>query len=137
MSETTNKVDKKQTSWELVGTTYKAIMPKGTVYEMDITKLFSPETWASLNEGQQFTVLYGIKQIVSDRSNMANNETERVTLMEKAYQRIIDGDLARTSGIKMSAKKELDSAKAKAMTMLDDDTMSDDVKEALRKVLGL
>jgi len=129
--------DKKQTSWELVGTTYKAIMPKGTVYEMDITELFSPETWASLNEGQQFTVLYGIKQVVSDRSNMANNEVERAELMAKAYKRIIDNDLARTSGIKMTAKKELDSAKAQAQAMLNDPNTPDIVKDALRKALNL
>lgn len=129
------ETEKKQTTWnwndasmELVAT-----MPKGTIVLIDIRALVPKEIWVTLKDNVKFVILYGVKQKVSDGSNSEDNETDRKAKMLAIYKKIVDNDLARTSGIKQTATKKLANVKA---IMADTTLTSDEKNKAIMALIS-
>lgn len=106
----TNK-EKKQTSWEFINGKFYATMPLGMKVTIDVWELLEQSQWELLGENVRFVILYGIKQIVSDRANNEDTEQARKDKMLATFKRIVSNDLSRTSGIKQTATKKLASVK--------------------------
>lgn len=97
------KTERRQSSWELVGTSYTCTRPDGQRAVVNVNEAYPEDIWDIMTDVQKFYALYGMKQVLADRTIKADDIP---SAMLAEYRRINSGEFGR-SNIKMSAKKTL------------------------------
>ncbi len=85
--ENTEKVEKKQWSWALLGDLAILTDCSGKEHSFDINKLTeNPDT-------KRLIVYYGVKQFITDKFSAVKDETEKISAMRDFYDDIIEKGL--------------------------------------------